>query len=99
MSAKIGVHGATFDRTKVTDADKANIKETDEVYVSVFTLGLAQQLKADGAPDNVVVKTIMTPGADMYWLSADDAKAWNVTMVPTRPRPLGEPTTPTVASK
>jgi hypothetical protein len=79
-------------------ADRASLKESDDVYAAVYTLGEAAQLKIYGAPDNIVVKAMMTDGkTDMYWLTGDDAKAWNVTVTQPRPKALGEPTP--VASK
>jgi hypothetical protein len=97
-SSHIGVHSITMDRSKIAEADRASLKESDDVYAAVYTLGEAAQLKIYGAPDNIVVKAMMTDGkTDMYWLTGDDAKAWNVTVTQPRPKALGEPTP--VASK
>jgi hypothetical protein len=89
-TAHVGVHSITFDRKDVSD--KSSLKESDDVYAAVFTLAAAQQLKAYGAPDSVVVKAMMTDKADVYWLNGDDAKAWNVTVTAPRPKALGTPT-------
>jgi hypothetical protein len=89
-TAKVGVHSITMDSSKMTD--KSSLKESDDVYAAVFTLAAAAQLKAYGAPDNVVVKAMITDKADLYWLNGDDAKAWNVTITQPRPKALGTPT-------
>jgi ATP-dependent protease ClpP protease subunit len=85
ITSKIGVHGVRYDPTKVAastskaELDKA-AKETP-LYEATTTLSMAQQLKMYGAPDRVVVKAIMTPPSDVYWLTADDAKDWGAEVI------------------
>jgi hypothetical protein len=94
-TSKIGVHGAYLDKSKLANAQKdQTAKETGPLYEATWTLQIAQQLNMYGAPDHVVVKTIMTPSSDMYWLTMDDAKAWGADMhtdiaaaAPTPPQP------------
>jgi hypothetical protein len=77
-TSHIGVHGASMDQNKLS----AREKQTAPLYESLSTLKIAQQLHLYGAPDKVVVQTIMTPSNDMYWLTAEDAAAWEVNVVP-----------------
>jgi hypothetical protein len=47
-----------------------------------YTHIMARWFRTNGAPDNVVAKTIETPAASMYWLTPDDLKAWKVGVTP-----------------
>jgi hypothetical protein len=57
------------------DAKKAPLME------AITTLKIAQQLNMYGAPDHVVVESIMTPPDDIYWLTKEDYAAWNVKVI------------------
>ena len=91
----IGVHGIALDTAATPkNATKEQIDDLAKnkgVYEATGTLQYVQQLAMYGAPDHVVAKAIMTPAADMYWLNADDAKAWGVEIVAPPPKPLGAP--------
>jgi hypothetical protein len=97
-TSHIGVHGIAMDPAATPkDATKEQIDDLAKnkgVYEATGTLQYVQQLAMYGAPDHVVAKAIMTPAADMYWLNADDAKAWGVEVVAPPPKPLGAPTPP-----
>jgi hypothetical protein len=67
------VHGAYYDRDKMPDPNEA---KTAPLLEATTTLEIAQQLQLYGAPDHVVVQTIMTPSNDIYWLTMKDAADW-----------------------
>lgn len=97
-TSHIGVHGVAYDPSKVAkDAPKSEVDKLAQdkgLYELTTTLGNAQQLHLYGAPDHVVVMAIMTPTTDMYWLNADDAKAWGVEIVAPPPKAIGAPAPP-----
>jgi hypothetical protein len=100
-TSHIGVHGVAYDPSKAKDASKAELDKLAKdkgLFEATSTLEVAQQLNMYCAPDHVVVKALMTPSSDMYWLTADDAKAWDVEIVASAPKPLGAPTTGNQAS-
>jgi hypothetical protein len=90
LTSKIGVHGAYFDKTAVKAPTKeaADDAKNAPLFEATWTLEIAQQLKMYGAPDHVVVQAIMTPSKDMYWLTADDAKAWGATILDKKGQPI-----------
>jgi hypothetical protein len=77
-TSRIGVHGAYYDRDKLADAGDA---KNAPLMGDATTLAIAQQLHVYGAPDNVVVQTIMTPANDIYWLTMKDAADWGANVV------------------
>lgn len=77
-TSRIGVHGAYFDRDKMSDSNEA---KTAPLVEATTTLEIAQQLHVYGAPDHVVVQTIMTPSTDIYWLTMKDAADWGANIV------------------
>jgi hypothetical protein len=89
-TSHIGVHGARI----VDDNANAAADKTAPVYEASTTLHIAQQLKLYGAPDNVVVKTMMTPSTDIYWLTREDVDAWSVKLIPAGATVVAQASTP-----
>jgi len=84
--AAIGVHNAYAETNE------------DDVARRLDGIGATSQtgkwLRRFGAPDNVVNKLLDTPPERMYWLSAKDLAAWQVTGVPHAPDAVLAPPLP-----
>ena len=87
--ASIGVHNASAAEMNEDDVAQRldGIRATSE---------MGKWLRRFGAPDNVVNKLLDTPPERMYWLSADDLAAWQVTVtgVPHAPDAVLAPPLP-----
>jgi hypothetical protein len=70
----IGVHSSSLGGTAIEGLDGPL---AERHYTGI----IADWLRRNGAPANVVAKTIETPADGMYWLTAEDLAAWRVTVV------------------
>ena len=65
--SRIGVHQVSLNGTAIAGVDGPTAERQ-------YTHIMARWFRTNGAPDNVVAKTIETPAASMYWLTP----AWKV---------------------
>ena len=72
-SSRVGVHGASDERGQET------------IQSGAATVTMARVVRDLGVPSSIVGKLVVTPPTDMVWLTVDDFRAMNVTM-------LGKPT-------
>ena len=94
-TSRIGVHNASVDQSKLTDEEKKNASnENAPLYAKTWSFEMSQQLSLYGAPDRVVVKAMMTSATNIYWLTADDVKAWGASIRTDAPHAAPTPPPP-----
>jgi hypothetical protein len=68
-TARVGVHGASDEKGQET------------VQSGAATVTMGRLVSALGVPPSIIGKMVVTPPSDMVWLTVDDLRTMNVTML------------------